>query len=1193
MRGLILTGAVAVGVFVAGWTVVAAQNAPDPAGAPPAASSGPASQASSHHLAQPAPASVSSTSEAIAGGHLHGVVKSGNIPLPGVTVVAQNTLTGKRYSTTTDVRGVWSLVIPQNGRYVVRTQFAAFAQQSGEAVLNAAARDHTVDFQLILASRAAEQEQLQASQQARQGGQAGSAGSIDQAIQQMAGNMPENLSLISQVSSDTETGGGSAGQAGAELPTVAANTDFSSESVAISGQSGQVSPLAGVDIDRLRDALETYRAQNGGQMPGSGGLFGGEGGGGFGGGGGGFGGGGGGFGGGRGGFGGGGGGRGNFRGFNPAQPHGAIFWTGNNSALNALPFPLRGQEQIEPPYGANRFGATLMTEPYIPGLTKPSGKDTVFFTLSGQRSSSPDDFYATVPTVAERGGDFSAAGLPAIYNPITGQQFVAVINGQPVTNAIPASGPQYQYISPQALALLSYFPLPNIAGTSAINNYNYHLLTTAQTNTTQAGIRYNRSLGANATQPGGRGGFGGGRRGGSATQGLRQSINFNYNWAHSAADDVNMFPQLGGKNASESNSVQAGYTVGYHRVTSIFTTGWNRSNSHTTNFFTNTDNNAAGDAGIVVGTNQVPLNYGLPNVTLSNFSGLNEVEPNFSLSQTISASETLSWIHGKHNLRFGGDYRRVHRDFLAGLNATGSFTFTGLFTESASVANSGSALADFLLGLPQSTGLNSAVTKSYLRDNVYDAYAMDDWRVLPYLTLNYGLRYEFYAPYTEKYGRLGMVDTDPDAGFTEQAQVVSGAVGPVSGLHLPASLVYPWRKAFAPRVGLALRLPKQTVLRAGFGMNYTVGEYATFANTMAHQPPFVDEQTNVAAVNNSPSTACVLTATCFTLANGFPSPATVGNYALDPHYGLPYVQTWNLDVQKTLPLGIVMNLGYIGSKADHMDMESAPRALPNSPLTNPTDLVFNYDQPEGFYKMSAGTVRVNKRLAKGISMGANYEFAHAIDASTSVNGTSSGSVAQNWQDLAAEEGNSSLQPRNSVSGTYLYELPFGEGRAWATSGVSNHILEGFSVSGTFSFASGDWLTPTLTPTSIGVTCGTAGSLRANRVPGTSVSGGGSLRGWLNPAAFSEPSFTPGYCNAFGTASRNSIEGPGTVQNNMSLSKTAQMGETRSMEIRGTIDNVFNTVQYSGVNTTVGSPTFGQVSSVGAMRSFQFMARFRF
>ena len=119
-----------------------------------------------------------------AGGKLHGVVKSGNIPLPGVTVTAQNTLTGKRYSTTTDITGAWTLNIPQNGRYVVRTQFAAFAQGSQEAVLNATSHDQMVNFELILASRAAEQEQ----QQARQTAPAGQCG--EQAIRQLAGNGP-------------------------------------------------------------------------------------------------------------------------------------------------------------------------------------------------------------------------------------------------------------------------------------------------------------------------------------------------------------------------------------------------------------------------------------------------------------------------------------------------------------------------------------------------------------------------------------------------------------------------------------------------------------------------------------------------------------------------------------------------------------------------------------------------------------------------------------------------------------------------------------------------------------------------------------------------------------------------------------------------------------------------------------------
>lgn len=1136
--------------------------------------------------AQAAPAAAPASLSPAAGGRLHGVVKSGNIPLPGVAVTAQNTLTGKRYSTVTDITGAWSLTIPQNGRYVVRTDFSAFAQQSEEALLNETGRDRTVNFELMLASRAAAQQREQAQQGADS---SGNANPMLQAIQQMSGSGAENLSLLNAMSDDTDTASGAAGVAGAELPSIAGNSDFGADSVNINGQSGQVSPMAGVDVDQIRSAMEEARARggqpggdSGGLFAGAGGLFGGPMGGGMFAGGGGFG-----------GRGGGGGGRGNFRNFNPAQPHGAFFWQGTNSAVNAQPFALVGQAQQQPSNGTNRFGLTFMSEPYIPRLTKPSGKDTIFFSLSGQRSSTPDDFYATVPTLAERQGNFF--GDAPIYDPVTGQQFGGT------TNTIPSSGAPYESIAPQAEALLTcstpgcqpFLPMPNLS--TPVNGYNYHLLTTGQNNTTQAGVRYMRGIGANAGQ-GGFGRFGGFGRRNSQNQGLRQSVNFNYNYAHSAADHVNMFPQLGGKTASDSNALQAGYTVGYHRMISISNVGWNRSNGNTVNFFTNGAQNVANAAGIGI-PNNVALNYGLPGITLSNYNGLSETQPSFSVNQTISFTEVLSWIHGKHNLRFGGDFRRVHHDFLAGSNATGDFTFTGLFTEETSggkpVPNTGSSLADFLLGLPQSTTLNSSLTKSYLRDNAMDAFAMDDWRVRPYLTLNYGLRYEFYAPYVEKYGRLAMVDTNPEAAFTEQAEVNAGGIGPASGEHLPGSLVFPWHKAFAPRVGLALRLPKQTVLRAGFGMNYTVGEYASFANLMAHQPPFTNEQTNQEAQGNSPSTSCVQTSTCFTLANGFPAPATVGNYALDPHYGLPYVQTWNLDVQKTLPWGIVMNVGYNGSKANHLDIQSRPRALPTSPSTNPSALVFTYDQAEGFYKMSAGTLRLNKRLTKGVSMGANYQYAHAVDDASSVNG-STAAVAQDWQDLAAEEANSLLVPRHKVSGNYLYELPFGEGRTWATTGAANHILEGFSVSGTFTFASGLWLTPTYTENAVNVNCGTAGSFRLNQLPGTSVTaGGGSLKRWFNPGAFTVPSATPGFCNAFGNAPRNSIEGPGTVSNDMALSKTMQLGETRSMEIRATMTNAFNTVQYSGVDTTYGTPNFGQVTSVGAMRQFQFSARFRF
>jgi hypothetical protein len=1161
------TGFFALAMIVAGCGSAAAQEAAEPQAPAPAT---------------PAQSALPAASVA-AGGRLHGLATSGKVPLPGVTVTAQNTLTGKRYATTTDIAGGWSLTIPQNGRYVIRTQFAAFAAGSQEALLNAASHEQTVNFDLMLASRAAAQQAREAAETGT-----GATAAVARAIQQLAANGAQSLNLISSMAEGTETQVAASSTTGAALPSIAGNSDFSSESVAVSGQSGQVSPLAGVDMDRLRDALETARAQ--GLIPGGqGGLFGG--GGGFGGGGfsgGGFG------GGGLGGGGFGGGGRGNFRGFNPGQPHGAVYWMGSNSALNAEPFSLEGQSQDQPASGSNRFGITFVSAPYIPRLTKPSGKDTVFLSVSGTRQSSPIDEYGIVPTAAERAGDFSAAGQPAIYNPTTLQQFVAggnpgIPNGTP--NVIPAMS-----ISPQAIALLQYYPLANVAPGAATDD-NYHLLTTQQSNTTQAGVRYMRSLGANATQPGGgRAGGGGGRRS-QQSQGLRQSVNVNYNWSSTAQDNVNIFPQLGGKTSSDSNSVQAGYTLGYHKVTSIFNASWNRATSQNTNFFTN-GVDIATQLGVLgpnrAALNPSPLNYGVPNIGLSVFTGLSEQQPSFSLAQTISVSETLSWIHGKHNMRYGGDYRRVHRDSLSGSNPTGKFTFSGLFTEDANGdAATGSSLADFLLGLPQQTTIDSVVTKAYLRDNAMDAFAMDDWRVMPSLTLSYGLRYEYYAPYTEKYGHLAFVDTNADGGFTGETEVESGGRGPFNG-SLPRSLVFPVRTAFAPRVGLALRLPKQTVLRAGYGMNYTVGQYGNFASNLAHQPPFANEQTNSEAVDNQASSACARTlpVSCFTLANGFPAPQTTGNYAIEPHYPLPYVQAWNVDVQKRLPWGVVMNVGYNGAKGNHLDMRSAPRATPGSPGTDPTNLVFTYDQAEAFSKLSAGTLRVNKQMSGGIALGANYQYSHSIDDAGAVNGASQ-VVAQNWQDLDAEEGNSSFDVRHRVSGTYVYELPFGKGKLWVTTGTGAHVLEGFSVSGSFTFATGEPLSPSYSAATQSIECGTAGALRPNRTGVSVTAGGGSLNEWFNRAAFSLPTGTPGYCNAFGNAARNSIEGPGTVTNNMALSKTMQMGDTRSLEIRATISNVFNTVQYAGVGTVEDQARFGEVTSAGEMRAFQFTARFRF
>ncbi len=1118
-----------------------------------------------------APGSAASGAAAPAGGTMQGVIKSGQTPLPGVTVTAKNTLTGKQYVTATDGRGAFVLRIDEDGRYVLRADFAGFASTTKEVLLHGGAAPPQTEFSLLLASRQQQLEQAEARRGANQGGGQGPR-------QYMGGQGAQNLGLMAGALGAIAAGGETGGAA---LPSAAGNSDISTESVTVNGQSGTTNPFAGVNMDQMRDNLENMQQQQTlAQIPGqgrSGGAFsgfgdGGGGGRGFGGGGGG------GFrgggpGGGRGGF--------NFRKFNPNKPHGALFWQGGNSLFDAKDFALRGQNVSQPPYNSNHFGAILAGSPYIPHLLVNDTKDFFFLSLIGNHSSSPFDNYGTVPDALERMGDFSEGGQQAIYDPQTGQPFPG--------NRIPSSR-----ISPQATALLSYVPLPNISTT---NRQNYQRLTSATTNTTTVGARYMRSFGSGNA-------FSNILRqfSGASSPGLHQSINANFNYSHTGADELNLFPDLGGKEQMHQYSLQLGYTLGIKRLTNNITANLNRSNTEVGNLFTNKQD-IARSLGIQVlsGAAANPLNYGLPNVTLVQFSGLTEQQPNFQVNQTLGVSDSSSWLHGKHNIKFGGDYKRIDLSVIGQANSTGSFIFSGLATEQPGSngangtgtiqgngqASTGSSLADLLLGFPQQTTIQAPYQKAYLRANIYDAFLQDDWRVRANFTVLAGLRYEYFSPYSEKNGRLATID--PSADFSQVAPVLAGGVGPYTGRY-PKTLIYPDRNDFSPRVGFAWRAMKSTVVRGGYGVNFANGQYISFIQNLAFQPPFADVQTNQVTQPSAGVPACTAYwSLC--LANGFGTPQAAGNYSVNKNYRLPYVQVWNLDVQRTLPAGIVLNVGWNGAKGTRLDVLTAPGRNANSSISG---VYYNYSDSIGFSNYNAGTVRLRRRLQSGVAIGATYTYSHAIDDASAIggNGGTTAVVAQNWQNILAEESNSSFDVRHNFKGDFLYEFPFGPDAHFLTSGNwLSHGLANVSFSGTFAFATGEPLTPRFVANSADVARGSQGSLRPNRVPGVSLTaGGGKLDRWFNTNAFSSV-FAPG--QVYGTASRYSIPGPGTLTFDASLSKTIRMGEMRNLEFRGTADNILNTVQYAGVDTNLGSNTYGQVTSAAQMRTFVLMARFRY
>jgi hypothetical protein len=1150
----------------------------------------PAGQASSTGQT-PAPvtaqtAPVPAPSDA-SGGTITGTVKAGAVPLPGVGVTATNTLTGKKYATTTDVNGSFAMAIPRNGRYVVKAELAAFATETKEVLINAAGENggkpaQVAEFGLQLASRVDQQ------QEAQQATARAAANGVVRGMQSL------NLTAGGEDQTDASTGGGNSG---AQMPTLAGlggGENAATDSVAVSGQTGQTNGLANFSEDDVRQRIQDAVAQAQKQGGAAGdmanvvvGMLGGMmGGGGFGGPGGGSGGGGGNqvfIGGGGGGRGGGGGG---LRGFNPTQPHGAVFYQGGNGALDATNFSLTGTPVVKPAYSSNRFGVSFTGSPSIPGLVKASSKQFVFLNVTGQRNITPTNLYGTVPTLAQRGGDFfgltqTVGGVTTpvtLYNPATGLPFT--------NNQVPASA--------QAAALLKFYPAPNIAPTGR-QGYNYQTITTAGNNAATAALRYVRNFGQS-------GGFGGGRRqAANAPKTLRQNINFNGSYSHTAADNRNIFLPLGGATETNGYGVTAGYTLGKGRLTNNASINWNRSHSMLRNYFTDASDPLVG-TGItipkpVIGANP-GIYYGLPSVSISNFTGLTQSLPSDAINQTISFSDFVSYSHKRHNMRFGFDIRRVHADTIGGTNVVGAFTFTGYATQNPATASgctpsstvtcpvvspSGYGFADFLLGLPQQSTIQAATKKTYLRANVFDWYAQDDWRLMANLTLNFGLRYEYFSPYVEKDNRL--VNLSHNADFTQVTPVCPVAVAGACVAGSPRSLVNPDRNMYSPRVGFAyrpkLKIFKETVIRGGYGINFNTGQYSSFAKQLSAQTPFALTQTNIVG-----QPGC--TTAALTLANGFGCSTTPvqNNYAVNQFYRLGHVQVWNLDIQRTLPMGIVMNIGYNGATGGDLDILRAPNRTASGASDSGAQ-PFNYEDSLGYSRFQQLSVNVRKRLQKGVSLQATYHYGHSIDNASSIGGTQA-TVAQNDRDLNAEEGNSAFDVRHQLTGNWVLELPFGPNRALLSKGgFWSKALDGFSLSGDFTFSSGTYYTPHYVSTVAETATGSNNSLRPDRVFSQPISGAGTILDWFNKAAFATPA------NGFGTASRGSIEGPGIVVADASLSRTLALGETRSFEARVTAVNVFNTVQYSGIDTTLNSQTFGQVTSAAAMRRLTVLARYRF
>jgi trimeric autotransporter adhesin len=1105
--------------------------------------------------ATPSATAANPPEETPAGYEISGTVKNGKTLLPGVSVTASNTLTGKKYATVTTTSGAFLFKGLPRGRYVVRIEFMGFAAVTEEVVLKPEAPSGKVEAELILASRQEVQQADAATEAARRG------------FQSLAMS-----STLSALAGDAANGGsgdfvGNSGDASA-MPLNGAGADTATESVSITGAQGRTRDFGGGSEQDLEDRIQEFRdrtQREGGnlQSPGQSGGQGGFGGGGPGGG----------------GPGGGGGGpimmampRGGR--FNVNQPHGFLYFQNDNSALDARPYSLTGIATDKATYNQARFGANIGGPLNIPKIFNGGNKWFFFAGWNGSRGDTPYDYYSTVPTAEERAGNFSQVtnrdGSPVqIFNPKTGQQYQ--FNG--VLNQIDPAD-----LSSAAQSLLQFIPLPNIATTAA--GQNFHNVTSGESSSDSVSFRLIHNFGAAPSGPIQIGGPGGG--GGGGRRGRRQNnLNFGLNWSRSSIDSIGVFPSGNGGTGTQGLNATAGWVYGRGRMTNNLRFIYNHNHVSTTNLYSGLVD-VAGEAGIA-GIATDPFGFGLPTIGFTSFGGLTDPTPRRELDQTYTISDTVAWNHGKHNWRFGGDYRRILQSFRSAKNSNGSFVFTGFATgdyASDSLApDTGYDFADFLIGMPQQTSLQTGTNSYDFRANSYDLYAQDDWRLRSNLTLLLGLRYEYNGPYTEAQNRIVNLDVAPQ--FTSADVVQPGQTGTFSGAF-PASLVRPDRNNFAPRLGLAWKPVSLTVVRLGYGINYNLAQYGTVIQNFAFQPPFANTQTNSVT---DPATSNL------TLANGFPG--TVGlvtnNYAIDPNYRLGYVQIWNLDIQRQLPHGFLLNVGYNGAKGTHLDEDRAILTAGAQP--------FIYESSAASSILHSASIRLRKRMASGLGFSGSYVFSKSIDDASSI-GLGGVVVAQDPFDIAADRSVSSFNQKHKFTGNWMYDLPFGENHRLASKGALSHILNGWQWSGSATIGSGFYFTPNVLGGAVDISRGVSGSQRANLVPGQSISlSDPSSLEWFNTAAFCTSTTSAACSNpnlsAFGDAGRFIIEGPGQFSLNMALSKTIQIRETRALELRLQATNIFNNVVFSGFNTTVNSLAFGEVTSVGSMRKITMVARFRF
>lgn len=1084
---------------------------------------------------------------------ISGKIVSGTIAIPGVSVTVR---AGERLvaATSTAVDGTYRLTVPTGQTYQLLVEMTAFAKGEREVVADGVSCAHTLDFALVLASRVAGATAPPTA--------APTATAVTGPTGQRFSTVAVQTSATGAAALEVTPPDRQAEQAALAMLPPGFTTEVT-EAVAINGN------MASIDRGMMNDRLGALSRGEfdpvtgtfaGGLDPGQEGLGpqgmgrGGRQGGGPGG-----------------------------RGAGPAGRGGApgdfaiggrgrgqrLFQFTSNysfsgSALNSDPYQLRpGSAVTNRPYNRQNFGATVGGPVIIPGVYNGTRRTNFTATYAGNRGANLFDQYATVPTAAQRAGDFSALSSPVI-NPATGQPFP--------NNQIPQSA-----MHPGSQALLQFVPLPNLDGTSR----NYHTVTTTDSKSDAITLRITHNFTQAAAGRGGAGGRagGGGGRAGGAGRGGAQVLNVNMTtqvqYRRNDNEQNNVLPTLGGRSRGNSLTVPVTVNISKNRTQHAINLNLSRTTSTTSNRFANVED-VAGNAGIR-GLSSDPFTWGVPTLSFSSMSSVRDVTPSRRVDTRVAFSYGWTRPFRLHTLRIGGDFRQDWSNSRTEANAQGAFTFSGLYSSgSTAVRGGGYDFADFLLGLPQQATVNYGPGEVKMRGRSFSLYAQDDWRKSANLTFNLGLRYELILPFVEVNGQ--MVNLDAAPGFTAVVPVVSGGTGAYSGAY-PDGLLLADGNNIAPRVGFAWRVAQGTIVRGGYGISFNSGSYSSIARNMVGQPPFAITNTAIGTLGSPLSITDPL-------ATASPDQIT-NDYGVERDYQLGLIQTWNVDLSRDLSQVWNAGANYTYIRGSNLDILRAPNRGPQGLLIDGVQ-PFLWQSDEGASRAHAAVFRLSRRPVRGVGGGLTYTLASSRDNASSTGGGGT-VVAQDDKNLDAEWGRSSFDRRHQFSANLNVELPWGPGRVWLTEGgVLGRLLENWRFTTAFTWQSGTPLTARIVGAASSVAQGASGTLRANYLGEAIGLSNPTIDRYFNTAAFSIPD-----AGTFGNSSRNMIVGPGSRLLDAQLSRDIRLGGTRTLSLQLNANNLLNFVNYANVDTVVNSPTFGQVTSVRAMRSMTFNLRFRY